>query len=158
MIGVGMRHGICFLVLVFAAILGAAPASADTACVAGNLSGMIGASCDIGPMRFTFTSIFGESNITNNATGQISNDVEFSANNFYLAPTSNGFTLTFLNGPQLMTEPQGYHAGEDVFLSYNLTILDPGLVVAGETVSSPGLSATGNSSYSSATVSGWTTA
>lgn len=135
----------------------ATPASANTACVADNLSSILGTSCDIGPLRFTFTSLFSEFNITNNATGQVFDDVKFPASDFYLAPTEKGFNFTFLNGPQLMTESQGYHAGEDVFLFYNLSILDPSLDVIGQSVSSPGISATG-SSYSNVSIVGWTTA
>lgn len=133
------------------------PASADPACVAGNLSTIVGTTCNVGSLQLTFTSLFSEYNVTNNATGQVLDDVEFPASDFYFAPTGDGFDLTFLNGAQLLTESQGYHAGEDVFLSYNLAILDPGLVVTGETVSSSGISATG-SSYSNVTVDGWTTA
>src|SRR6516225_3846771 len=152
-----MRRTICFLVLALAAMLSASSASADTACTAGNLSSIMGTSCNIGPIQFTFTSLYAVYNVTNDATGQVSDNLNFAASDFYLAPTTDGFTLTLLNGPQLMSASPGNIAGEDVFLSYNLLLLNPSLYVTGESVTSPGLSATGSGRHSFATVTGWTT-
>jgi len=152
-----MRRTICFLVLALAAMLSASSASADTACTAGNLSSIMGTSCNIGPIQFTFTSLYAVYNVTNDATGQVSDNLNFAASDFYLAPTTDGFTLTLLNGPQLMSASPGNIAGEDVFLSYNLLLLDPSLYVTGESVTSPGLSSTGSGRHSFATVTGWTT-
>src|SRR5262245_25374127 len=116
-----MRRTICFLVLTLAEVFSASPASADTACVAGNLSSIMGTSCNIGPVQFTFTSLYAARGVTNNATGQFDN-VYFAPSDFYFAPTTDGFTLTFLDGPQLMSSSPGYHAGESIFLSYNLLL------------------------------------
>ena len=152
-----MRNCICLLVFIAVAFTCAIPTSADPVCAAANLSTILGSSCDVGPLQLTFTSLFAEYNMTNNGTGQVLDDVEFPASDFYLTPTGDGFALTLLSGPQLLTESQDLHAGEDIFLSYDLAILDPGVVVTGETVSSPSISASG-SSYSNVTIDGWTTA
>src|SRR5215467_3841681 len=123
---------------------------------AGNLSSIMGTSCNIGPIQFTFTSLYAAYGLTNNATLQFEN-VYFAPSDFYLSPTSDGFTLTLLDGPQLMSSSPGYHAGEGIFLSYNLRLLDPSLMVTGETVTTPGLSATGPANRATADVAGWTT-
>src|SRR5215831_8969463 len=106
-----IRVTAALLGLTLAVVFSASPASADTACTAGNLSSIMGTSCTIGPVEFTFTSLYAVYNVTNNATGQVSDNVNFAPSDFYLAPTTDGFTLTFLNGPQLMSASPGNIAG-----------------------------------------------
>jgi PEP-CTERM motif-containing protein len=122
----------------------AAPTFADTTCVAANFSSIIGTTCDIGPLQFQFTSIFAAYNVTNIKEGQVFDQMTWTPSNFYFTATSDGFTVTFLNGPQLILSSVGFHAGEDVFLSYNLVIQDPTLLVTSEIVSSPGLAVSGS--------------
>jgi PEP-CTERM motif len=124
----------------------AAPTFADTTCAAANFSSIIFTTCDIGPLQFQFTGFFAAYNVTDIKTGQVFDQMTWTPSNFYFTPTSDGFTVTFLNGPQLILSSLGYHAGEDIFLFYNLTIQDPALLVTSEIVSSPGLAVSGSDS------------
>jgi hypothetical protein len=128
---------------------------ADTTCVAANFSSVIGTTCDIGPLQFQFTGIFGEGNVTDLKTGQVFDQIFWTSSNFYFTPTSSGFTVTLLNGPQLILSSVGYGAGEFAILEYNLVIQDPTLLVTSEIVSSPGLAVSG-SDYSQASIAGST--
>jgi hypothetical protein len=98
--------GILFLAL-------SAPALAETLCSAGNLSGLMGTTCDIGDLQFTFTSFMS----MDTATG-----TPWSPSNFTFTPVStsltNGFTLTFDGGPQSITAPAGADVADDAELSY----------------------------------------
>jgi PEP-CTERM motif len=125
----------------------AAPTFADTTCAAANFSNIIGTTCDIGPLQFQFTDIFAGENVTDPA-GQVFGEITFTPSNFYFTPTSDGFTVTLLSGPQLITSSVGFHTGEDIFLFYTLVVQDPTLVVTSEIVSSPGLAVSGSDNSS----------
>src|SRR5215469_17512697 len=84
----GMCLGIVFLAL-------AAPASADMMCFAGNLSGLLGTTCDIGNLEFNFNRGFSG---FNSVTG-----TPWSASDFFLTPVPYGFTISFAGGPQSIT-------------------------------------------------------
>jgi hypothetical protein len=112
----------------------AAPTFADTTCVAANFSSIICTTCDIGPLQFQFTSVFGQGNVSDLKTGQVFDQIFFTASNFYFTPTNNGFTVTLLNGPQLILSSVSYSAGEFAGLEYNLVVQDPTLLVTSEIV------------------------
>ena len=88
--------------------------------------------------------VFGQGNVSDLMTGQVFDQIFFTASNFYFTPTNNGFTVTLLNGPQLILSPVGYSAGEFAGLEYNFVVQDPTLLVTSEIVSSPGLATSGS--------------
>lgn len=90
----------------------AGPASANSACVAGNFSSVDGTTCDIGTLQFTFT-------------GTQSFGGGWNASNLFFTPTADGFTFTFLGGPQSLTESNPYPYLDDVFdeLGVNYTVV-----------------------------------
>jgi hypothetical protein len=103
------------LAVLFVAV-GTPNARADTTCVAGNFSNIAGTTCDIGSMVFTFT-------------GVSSYGGGWTASDLYFAPATNGFTLTFLGGPQSLTAsfPQPPYGEQAVFdeLGLSFDILAP---------------------------------
>lgn len=83
-----MRRMLCVVGYVLVGIVFlAAPASADTVCVAGNFSSVIGTTCNVGSLTFTFNGFY-----------SFGGGWTASALNF--TPATNGFTLSFLGGPQ----------------------------------------------------------
>jgi hypothetical protein len=93
----------------------AAPAFADTVCKVGNLSSLMGTTCDIGGLQFSFTSFSSA-----NSTGPAGLPSDFT-----LTPVTNGFTLNFDGGPQSVTAPANGDAFEFVELNYLVSNLDP---------------------------------
>jgi hypothetical protein len=93
-------------------IFWAGPASANSVCMAGNFSSIDGTTCDIGTLQFTFT-------------GTQSFGGGWNASNLFFTPTADGFTLTFLGGPQSLTESNPYPYLDDVFdeLGVNYTVV-----------------------------------
>jgi hypothetical protein len=67
-----------------------APLYADSACVGGNFSSLVGTTCSVGSLTFIFngTSSYGGG---------------WNAGDLYFTPATNGFTLSFLGGPQSLT-------------------------------------------------------
>ena len=103
----------------------AVPATADTVCTAGNFSTLVGTTCSIGSLTFTFN---GTSSI---AGGWTASDLNF-------APATNGFTLSFLGGPQSVTANNPVPFGGTVFdeLGLNFNVLAPqGYYLNGDNVS-----------------------
>ena len=123
----GMRQVIFLVGLTLAAALFASPAFANSVCVAGNLSSVMDIPCNIGPLQFTFYTLYAASNVTDLKTLQVFDQVNFTPNNFDFTPTSDGFALTLLNGPQLMTQSPGFFAGEDVFPILRPSHHEPGI-------------------------------
>ena len=121
----------------------AASASADTLCVAGNLSGLIGTTCDIGDFRFTFTELASTNDAYIGNTLSYSNP--WSVNDFSLAPVANGFTLSFDGGPQSITTGQFESSRDYAVLGYDVSVLQ-GFAIAGESVVGGTLSASGHGS------------
>jgi PEP-CTERM motif len=122
--------GATALSLILSALL-AAPAMGDTACVAGNLSGLIGTTCDIGTLQFTFNSVTTYGN-------------SYSAGNFTLTPVSNGFMLSFDGGVESITAPANGVAIDYFDLHYSVTDLAGN--ITGENVTGGALSAWGGDS------------
>lgn len=95
----------------FALCILAPSAKADTACAAGSLSTLIGTTCDIGSLQFTFTAFEGGDPAV----------ADWTASNFTLTPVAGGFTVSFNGGPQTFTAAfNPYYA----ILFYNVTDLD----------------------------------
>jgi PEP-CTERM motif len=132
--------GATALSLILSAIL-AAPALGDSACVPGNLSGLIGTTCDIGTLQFTFTG-FASANFVNNYNGGISYFTQWTPSDFTLTPVANGFALSFDGGKQSITAPDNGYGYDESILYY--TVADLTGQIMGENVSG----GTGNASGS----------
>ncbi|HUJ31836.1 MAG TPA: PEP-CTERM sorting domain-containing protein [Candidatus Acidoferrum sp.] len=126
-----MRKSLWMLLVLFLAGTTYAPAAHADACAAGNVSGLISTTCDIGSLRFTFTGFDTVGN-------------SFSASDFTFTPVSDGFTLSFDGGPQTFTAGNGTYV-DDVDLAFTVTDLDG--EITGGSVSGGALSASG-STYS----------
>jgi hypothetical protein len=139
-----MRRVLCLfgLTLVGLALL-AAPASADTACIAGNFSTIAGTTCDVGSLQFSFGSIGGENEIYDPNTNSWIYSATWGNSDFDFTPVSNGFTLTFLGGPQSITAPQNAAAWD--FALVWVSIVNLNGVLMDEDVSGGALSASGMS-------------
>ena len=96
-------------------------------CVAGPVSGLIGTTCDIGVVEFTFTQF----------NDQAVNMPSWSASDFSFIPLSNGFTLTFDGGPQTTVgkaapppwNPSYLDVGETAGLDFTFQVTNPGLQI-----------------------------
>jgi len=88
------------------------PVLADSVCGAGNFSTIVGTSCDIGSLEFTFT-------------GVSSLGGGWTASDLYFTPATNGFSLSFLGGPQSLTannpNPLGNVTFDELGISFNVT-------------------------------------
>jgi hypothetical protein len=108
-----MRRVLCLLGCALVGLmLLSSPASANSVCTAGNFSSIDGTTCDIGTLQFTFT-------------GTSSFGGGWTASDLFFTPTADGFTFTFLGGPQSLTESNPYPYLDDVFdeLSVNYTVV-----------------------------------
>ena len=143
-----MRRVLCLfgLALVGLAFL-AAPASADTACVAGNFSTIAGTTCDIGSLQFSFGSISGVNEIYDFSTYSYTYYATWGNSDFGFTPADHGFTLTFLGGPQSITAPQDGTADDFALLSYTVADLNLNEWIWGVSISHGVISASGNFGY-----------
>jgi len=139
----------------------AAPASADTACIAGNFSTIAGTTCDIGSLQFSFErgwpfGFNGVNEVYDMTTQSYTYYAPWTASDFDFTPVSNGFTLTFLGGPQSITAPANGWAGDYLYVGYSVLELN-GYAITGESVSGGALSASGShassAEYEGSTVS-----
>lgn len=137
-----LRRKLCLSFLVLFCSLVAVPAFADSACVGGNLSGVIGTTCDIGSIQFTFDYFSGANYAYNNTTGSYVYSAPWSSSDFTFTPVDSGFTLSFDGGAQSITAPTNGYAYDYTFLQYTVTA--PGVITA-ENVSGGTLSASGSS-------------
>jgi hypothetical protein len=123
----------------FSALL-AGPAFADTVCGSGNLSGLIGTTCDIGSLQFTFTSLGIVNYSYDTATQTYTYPTQWSASDFTFTSLSNGFTLGFAGG-QSLTPASNTVEEDKAILFYNVVDLNGNIV--GESVSGGLLTASG---------------
>jgi hypothetical protein len=112
------------------------------------MTAIAGTTCDIGSLQFTFDpdSVSGEKYSYDNNTSSGGNSLIFHNSDFIFTPVNNGFTLTFLGGPQSITSPASGFAIEDVFVHY--TVTDLGGNITGENVSGGAIGASGSSGSS----------
>lgn len=94
----------------------AVPAHADPAsCSSGNLASLIGTTCDIGNLQFTFVSL----------TGDTSTGGSWSASDFNFTAVPDGFALSGVGGsalaPQSISSVAGGTADDEAYLQYNVT-------------------------------------
>lgn len=117
-------------------------------CAAGSLANLMGTTCDIGSLEFTFTGFLGDNYAidTIGASQTLLYDTPYSPGDFTFTPVAGGFTLTLNQGAQTITAPvvtQGTsQAFDDAALQFTATDLDGnfvGTAVAGT------ISDTGNS-------------
>jgi hypothetical protein len=107
----------------------AVPVKADSVCGAGNFSTIVGTTCDIGSLEFTFTGVssFGGG---------------WTATGLFFTPATNGFTLSFLGGPQSLTannpNPLANLTFDELGLSFNVTA-PPGTYFNGVKFTSAGV-------------------
>ena len=111
---------------------------ADPACIAANFVSIDGTSCTIGSLDFTFT-------------GTESYGGGWGASSVYFTPIAKGFTLSFLGGPQSVTESFPYPYEYNVFdqLDVKFTVTGLGDYLAGATVTGGAFSASGISAFAS---------
>lgn len=93
-------------------VVSAVPASANSVCVSGDFASMGGTSCSVGGMTFSF-----------NGTSSLGGG--WTSRSLFFTPTSDGFTLNFLGGPQSIAANNGCCGQQDVFdelgLNFNVT-------------------------------------
>ena len=118
----------CALILIVL-VLSASPALADSDCAAGSLSTVMGTTCNIGSLQFTFSDYTASS---------------WTPSNFTLTPVSNGFTLSFDGGAQSITGPTSSISYDYFELYYYVTDLTG--VLTGESVSGGELLTSGGTS------------
>jgi hypothetical protein len=109
-------------------------------CQSGSLSNLIGTTCNVGHLQFTFGSMSGEP-----------------ASDFSFVPVSDGFTLTFTGGPLSVSSAPGSGETEDAaLLTYMVFDLNPVTgarmhdIFTSIGVSGGALSTTGTTGYSQA--------
>lgn len=105
----------------------AAPASTVAACPAGYLSDVIGTTCDIGKLQFTFTGFESQNFLVD--SGNIIYNQPWSASDFYFTPyfgLGKGFTLTFLGDPQELDAPLNGYGYDFAQLDYSVRVIDFG--------------------------------
>jgi len=118
-----------------------APASADTACIAGNFSTIAGTTCDIGSLQFSFGSISGENSIYDTHTSSYTYYSTWGNSDFDFTPLSSGFSLTFLGGPQSIT---AYYLSAVDWALLPYSVVDLNDWIADVSISGGVLSASGN--------------
>lgn len=139
------------LVAILCLVLVPAASNAASMCATGNLASLIGTTCDIGSLEFTFTGFSGDSYAINNVgmSQTLLYDNPWSASDFTLAPGADGFTVSLMNqGTVSISAPvvsQGTsQAFDNAALQFTVTDLDGNIVgmdVAGtvsDTGNSPG--------------------
>jgi hypothetical protein len=120
------------------------PTFLNSPCVSGNLSGIIGTTCDIGNLQFTFNGLSGQdfSNV-----GGVVTIHNWDASDFTLTPTSDGFGISFDAGPQNISAPSGGDIADDYAeLDFDLNVFGGELIgddVSGGILSASGAFATG---------------
>jgi len=128
-------------------------ASADSICASGNLSNLIGTTCDIGSLQFTFTTFDTTNNSWDGNTSTFTYGTQWTASNFTFTPVSSGFTLAFDGGPQSITGPLGEsYSKDEAILFFSVGVLNGSLT--GMSATGGALSATGNTA-SFATYNGY---
>jgi hypothetical protein len=137
-------------VVILFGIVMALPLCADPTCASGNMSGLIGTTCDVGSLEFNFTSFSGNQDMLGSTPA-----TAWTASDFYFTALSNGFSLSLVaSGGTTVTGPGGTGFGADsATLFYN--VADPTGTIAGETVNGGGFSGSG-SSYSQGGATGMT--
>ena len=137
-----MRRAFCLLgpALMGVAFL-ASPASADTACVAGNFSTIAGTTCDIGLLQFTFQNISSLNYVYDLSTKSYTYYSTWTNSDFSFQPLSNGFTLRFDGGPQSVTASADSYAFEEASVDFG--VHGHGVAVADLGVSGGAISGSG---------------
>jgi len=125
--------------------LAAAPTNADaSACTTTNLASLMGTSCSIGSLQFSFAG-FGSGNYSENLqTSTYTYGTATIAGDFTFTPGTDGFTLTFNGSPQSISGGTNIEAWDFAYLEY--TVTDPYGNIVGESVAGGALSATGTNS------------
>lgn len=134
----------------------AAPAF-GAACTTGSYADLMGTTCDIGSLEFTFNNFFNGTNVFTNISTQVdSYNDPWLPSDFTFTPTASGFTLSFDGGAQSLGPPAGYTATDLATISFN--VVDLNGMITGETVAGGALSTSGSSlnSGSSASYDGLT--
>lgn len=101
------------LKLVLVLLACAVPATADTVCAAGNFSSIVGTTCSIGSLTFTFNGFYSFGGWTTSS--------------LFFTPATNGFTLNFLGGPQSIAADNAVPFGGTVAdgVQFDFTVVAP---------------------------------
>ena len=134
---VHLSFGLSFLSTILAL-----PAFADSACVSGNLSPIIGTTCDIGSLQFTF-GWSAENYVYNFDPGYVQTPgPAAAASDFTFTVGTSGFTVS--GDARTITGPGSGNGTRVDFGELSYDVVDLGGVITGETVSDSGMSASGN--------------
>lgn len=133
--------------LMAAAVTGPMGAS-PIPCTSGNLSSVVGTTCNIGALTFTFTNFSGnQATLTDTNTKTTTPGTPWSASDFQFNVLSDGFSLGLATGGGTsITAPGGgnnFEASDFADLSYS--VADSTGTINGETVNGGGFSASGPS-------------
>jgi hypothetical protein len=115
------------LVLVFLLVVPhIASADGTPTCSARNVSGLIGTTCDIGNLQFTFTAFASQNRADTLGPSPVNlYNSPLSSAEFSFVPVDGGFTLIFDGGAQTLSAPAGVSAAEDAELHYTVSVTDP---------------------------------
>ncbi len=137
----------CFVLAAVVCLLSSPrPARADT-CGTASLSDLMGTTCTIGSLEFSFTSVSSDNYSYNNSTSKYAYDSPWTASDFTFTPVTDGFSLTFTgtgNGAGSVTATSNVDAFSYFELTYTVTDLN-GLITGESGTTNGTLSATGSS-------------
>jgi hypothetical protein len=131
-----------------------APAARAGSCASGNLSGLIGETCDVGSLQFTFDELYSDNFAYDGST--YTYGTSWTANNFTFTPVSNGFSLSFNGGPQSLTTTSDGFAYDYAYLVYSVTDLAGNFTGESATGGAPSSSAGEDGGYGNALIEGVT--
>jgi hypothetical protein len=123
------------LILVCAVLAVPAFAGPIPLCASGNLSGIIGTTCDIGSLQFTFTGLSGYQDYVVSG-GTTTPGSAWSASAFYFTAGTDGFSLSLVaSGGQTLTGPGGSASNSAAdYADLDYTVVDPSGNITGETI------------------------
>ena len=122
--------------------------AANSVCSAGNYSTVANATCDIGSLEFTFFSITGSKFSYDNLTNSYLSYTTWGNSDFYFTPVTNGFELTLLAGPQMVTSTANTFSDDSAVFAYSVSTTNGW--ISNVNISGGAISATGNSGSSTA--------
>ncbi|HET9409332.1 MAG TPA: PEP-CTERM sorting domain-containing protein [Candidatus Sulfotelmatobacter sp.] len=127
------RHGkipsgaLQILVFSFLSLIGTIrSATADTLCSTTSLTNLMGTTCDIGSLQFTFGGFTSQNSTFDSGTGTTTFLTAPSASAFQFSPTSTGFSLSFSGGPLSVSSTSVISSLQVASFTYNVVDLNPG--------------------------------
>jgi hypothetical protein len=120
-------------------------ARGDQTCASGNLASVVGTTCNIGALQFTFTGVTSYEQTFDPYTETYTDMTPWAASDFTFTRVTNGFTLAFSGGPQpqSVTAPLGADSTVDEYFSLSYNVIDSSGYIVGVGVTGGSLIATG---------------